>query len=133
MRVPTDQDALEALVKATRQSLREHLKGEAHLAPMARLSVSCFPDFLVALSAELRSGTFPPFVESAVMTLIANMLLTLAHTAAEDGDNARRKECCDAYLRTFITAYCDKAAKLCGEGTTAEQDAHTVAAPVGEQ
>lgn len=112
MRVPTDQKDLETLVKRTRNALAAQALGEQHIGPMSRVAMACYPDFMIALSAELRAGTFPPFIESAVMTLLTNMLLTLADTAAGD-DRGRLSECCDAYLSMFINAYADKVSKLC--------------------
>jgi hypothetical protein len=130
MRVPVDSQELERLVRRTRKALSAQTNDPEHVGPMARIAVASYPDFLAAFSAELRHNTLPPFIESAVLTLVANILLTLAHTAAGD-DQQMLKIVTDAYLQGFIKAYAEKARILCG--ASIEEAAHTVEGPVTNQ
>ena len=49
---------------------KQQATSEDHTGPMSRIAGACFPDFLVAVSAEMRNGTLPPFIESAVVTTV---------------------------------------------------------------
>lgn len=112
MIVPTEQAAVEKLVRATRKTLAQQSSAPEHVGPMARVALSSFPDFIASFAAEQRVGTDPRYIESAVLTLCANMLLTLAHTAAFGNPMQPLPAVLQGYLDSFNQAYLQKAALL---------------------